>query len=89
MLGIDSLHYLIEDWKASVVDFIMSSSDTHRLAEYSLHVSRILAYRDLDVLDHVKKIDSMSDKLSLSIKKLMPLRPTQLIDEINNYMYKN
>ena len=88
MLGIDSLHYLIEDWKASVVDFIMSSSDTHRLAEYSLHVSRILAYRDLDVQSTLKKIDSMSDELSLSIKKLMPLRPTQLIDEINNYMYK-
>jgi regulator of sirC expression with transglutaminase-like and TPR domain len=88
MLGIDSLHYLIEDWKASVVDLIMSSSDTHRLAEYSLHVSRILAYRDLDVQGTLKKIDGMSDELSLSIKKLMPLRPTQLIDEINNYLYK-
>ena len=88
MLGIDSLHYIIEDWKASVVDFIRSSSDIDRLVEYSLHVSRILAFPDLDVHATLKKIDGMGHELSLSIKKLMPLRPTQLIDEINNYLYK-
>src|ERR671918_2652506 len=88
LLGIDNLHYLIEDWKTSVVHSIISSTDVNRLAEYSLHVSRILAYPDLDIKDTLKKIDSMSDELSLSIKKLSPLRPTQLIDEINNYLYK-
>jgi regulator of sirC expression with transglutaminase-like and TPR domain len=88
MLGIDNLNYLIQDWKSSVVDFIRSSSDIDRLVEYSLHVSRILAFPDLDVHATLKKIDGMGDELSLSIKKLMPLRPTQLIDEINNYLYK-
>ena len=88
MLGIDNLHNLIEDWKTSVVHSIISSSDISRLAEYSLHVSRILAYPDLDVHETLKKIDSMGDELNLSIKKLMPLRPTQLIDKINNYLYK-
>ena len=88
MLGIDNLHNLIEDWKTSVVHSIISSSDIFRLAEYSLHVSRVLAYPDLDVHETLKKIDSMGDELNLSIKKLMPLRPTQLIDKINNYLYK-
>lgn len=88
MVDIDNLQNLIQDWKSSVVNFIMSSTNVDGLAEYSLHVSRILAYPDLDIKDTLKKIDSMSDELSLSIKKLLPLRPTQLIDEINNYLYK-
>jgi regulator of sirC expression with transglutaminase-like and TPR domain len=87
MVDIDNLQNLIQDWKSSVVNFITSSTDVDRLAEYSLHVSRILAYPDLDIKDTLKKIDSMSDELSFSIKKLLPLRPTQLIDEINNYLY--
>jgi regulator of sirC expression with transglutaminase-like and TPR domain len=87
-VDIDNLQNLIQDWKSCVVNFILSSSDLDRLAEYSLHVSRILAYPDLDIQDTLKKIDSMSEELSLSIKKLLPLRPTQLIDEINNYLYK-
>jgi regulator of sirC expression with transglutaminase-like and TPR domain len=87
-LSIDNLQYLIEDWKVSVVDPIVSSNDTDRLAEYALHVSRILAYRNLDVYDTLKKIDSMGSELNLTIKKLLPLRPTQIIEEINNYVFK-
>jgi regulator of sirC expression with transglutaminase-like and TPR domain len=87
-LSIDNLQYLIEDWKVNVVDPIVSSNDTDRLAEYALHVSRILAYRDLDVYDTLKKIDLMGSELNLTIKKLLPLRPTQIIEKINNYLFK-
>jgi regulator of sirC expression with transglutaminase-like and TPR domain len=87
MVDIDNLQKLIQDWKSSVVDFILSSSDLDRLAEYSLQVSRILAYPDLDIQNTLNKIDGMGGELSLSIKKLLPLRPTQLINEINNYLY--
>ena len=87
-MSIDNLQYLIEDWKVSVVDPIVSSNDTDRLAEYALHVSRILAYRDLDVYDTLKKIDLMGSELNLTIKKLLPLRPTQIIEKINNYLFK-
>lgn len=86
-MEIDNLQNLIQDWKSSVVNFVLSSSDSDRLAEYSLQVARILAYPDLDIKNTLKKIDSMSGELSLSIKKMLPLRPTQLIDEINNYLY--
>ena len=87
MVDIENLQKLIQDWKSSAVNFILSSSDLDRMAEYSLQVSRILAYPDLDIQNTLKKIDSMGGELSLSIKKLLPLRPTQLIDEINNYLY--
>jgi regulator of sirC expression with transglutaminase-like and TPR domain len=80
---------LIDDWKANVASHIISSDDTDRLAEYALHMSRILAYPDLDIDCILKRIDQMADDLKHSIKKLMPLRPTQMIEQINNYLFKD
>jgi regulator of sirC expression with transglutaminase-like and TPR domain len=81
---------LIEDWKANVANHIISSSDnTERLAEYALHMSRILAYPNLDINNTLKTIDEMAEELKYSIKNLMPLRPTQLIEQINNFLFKN
>jgi regulator of sirC expression with transglutaminase-like and TPR domain len=87
-LSNNNLQPLIEDWKANVVNSLGSSDDTERLAEYALHVSRILAYPDLDVKDILDKIDAMGRELILATKKSMPLRPTQIIEKINNYLFK-
>lgn len=89
MLSINNLQSLIQDWKVTVVDFVVSSNDTDRLAEYALHLSRILAYPDLDVSAKLSELDSMGEDLKQSIKKLLPLRPTQLIEKINNYLFKD
>jgi regulator of sirC expression with transglutaminase-like and TPR domain len=79
---------LIEDWKANVVNSLGADNDTERLAEYAMHVSRILAYPDLEVKDMVDKIDAMGRELVLATKDLMPLRPTQIIEKINNFLFK-
>ena len=89
MLSINNLQSLIQDWKVNVVDFVVSSNDTERLGEYALHLSRILAYPDLDVSAKLNELDSMGEELKQSIKKLLPLRPTQLIEKINNYLFKD
>ena len=89
MLSINNLQSLIQDWKVTVVDFVVSSNDTDRLAEYALHLSRILAYPDLDVSAKLSELNSMGEELKQSIKKLLPLRPTQLIEKINNYLFKD
>ena len=89
MLSINNLQSLIQDWKINVVDFVVSSNDTDRLVEYALHLSRILAYPDLDVSSKLNELDSMGEELKQSIKKLLPLRPTQLIEKINNYLFKD
>lgn len=88
MLSINNLQPLIEDWKANVVNSLGSGSDTERLAEYALHVSRILAYPDLDVKDILDEIDAMGRELISATKNSMPLRPTQIIEKINNYLFK-
>jgi regulator of sirC expression with transglutaminase-like and TPR domain len=87
-LSINNLQSLLEDWKANVVNPAVSSNNIDRLAEYALHLSRIVAYPDLDISLTVKKIDTMGEELKQSIKKLMPLRPTQIIEKINNFLFK-
>jgi regulator of sirC expression with transglutaminase-like and TPR domain len=88
LLSNNNLQPLIKDWKANVVNSLGSGDDTERLAEYALHVSRILAYPDLDVKDILDKIDAMGRELILATKESMPLRPTQIIEKINNYLFK-
>jgi regulator of sirC expression with transglutaminase-like and TPR domain len=88
-LSINNLQSLIEDWKVSVVNSAVSSNDVDRLAEYALHLSRIIAYPALDVNITLKKIDDLGQDLKESIKQLMPLRPTQTIEKINNFLFKD
>lgn len=84
----NDLQPLIKDWKVNVVNSLGSSDDTGKLAEYALHVSRILAYPDLDIKATLDKIDAMGRELILASKKSMPSRPTQIIEKINNYLFK-
>lgn len=88
ILSTNNLAALIEDWKANVVNPMISSNDTDRLAEFALHLSRILAYPNLDVNGTLKRLDELGAELKQSIKKLMPLRPTQTIEQINNFLFK-
>lgn len=87
MAANSNLDSLIEDWKNSVVKDVASSDDTDRLAEYSLHLARIIAYPDLDVADNVVKIDSMGLEVAQAVKKAGSTRPTQIIEKINDYMF--
>ena len=73
----------------SVVSSAVLSNNSDRLAEYALHMSRILAYPDLDVNSALEDIDVMGDEFRLLIKKFMPLRPTQMIEQINNFLFKD
>lgn len=87
-MSIDNLQPLIEDWKASVVNSLGSFDDPERLAEYALHVSRILAYPNMSVKDFLHRTDSLGQELQSMTKRVMPLRPTQIIETLNNYLFK-
>ena len=60
----NNLPSLIEDWKVNVVDPMISSNDTDRLAESALHLSRILAYPNLDVNGTLKRLDELGVELN-------------------------
>jgi regulator of sirC expression with transglutaminase-like and TPR domain len=79
---------LIQDWKNSVVNQITSSDDTDRLAEYALHLARILAYPSLEVSTLLSSIDAIGQKVARILKdtNIHP-RPTQIIEKINDYLF--
>jgi regulator of sirC expression with transglutaminase-like and TPR domain len=81
------LQRCIQDWKNVITPLVGSTNDFNKLAEYSLHVSRILAYPDLDIDYVLKQIDTKGLELKERIKNLRPLRPTQLIEEINEFFF--
>jgi regulator of sirC expression with transglutaminase-like and TPR domain len=80
---------LIEDWRNSVVTHVTSSDDTDRLAEYALHLARILAYPSLDISGLLSSIDTLGQEVALMLKKSgnMPPRPTQIIEKINDLLF--
>ena len=80
---------LIEDWRSSVVTHVTSSDDTDRLAEYALHLARILAYPSLDISGLLSSIDTMGQEVALMLKKSgnTPPRPTQIIEKINDHLF--
>jgi regulator of sirC expression with transglutaminase-like and TPR domain len=88
-VSFNNLQCLIEDWKVNVVNSVVSSNDVDGLARYALHLSRILAYPELDVSSTLETIDTMGEELRQSIKKFMPLRPTQIIEKINEYLFRD
>lgn len=87
-MPIHDLRDIIEDWTISVVNSISASDSTANLALYALHLSRILAYPKLQVNNVLDSLDSIGKELQISLKNRMPLRPTQIIEEINNYLFK-
>ncbi|MGB8084960.1 MAG: transglutaminase-like domain-containing protein [Nitrososphaeraceae archaeon] len=81
------LQNCIEDWKNVVATPMRVKENTSRLAEYSLHVSRILAYPELNIESTLQQIDDLGKELSQKVRDPNRLRPTQLIEEINDFLF--
>lgn len=77
----------LNDWHINVVSE-MKINDPSKLAEYALHISRIVAYDHLVIKDELSKIDEIGKKILRSMKNSSEVRPTQLIERINHQLYK-
>jgi regulator of sirC expression with transglutaminase-like and TPR domain len=77
----------LNDWHINVVSE-MKINDPSKLAEYALHISRIVAYDHLVIKDELSKIDEIGKKIVRSMKNSSDIRPTQLIEKINHQLYK-
>ena len=77
----------LNDWHTNVVSH-MTINDPSKLAEYALHISRIVAYDHLIIQDELLKIDEIGKKIIKSMKNLSESRPTKLIEKINHELYK-
>jgi regulator of sirC expression with transglutaminase-like and TPR domain len=77
----------LNDWHTSVVSK-MAINDPSKLAEYALHISRIVAYDNLTIMDELGKIEDIGKKVAKSLKSSSEFRPTQFIEKINHQLYK-
>jgi regulator of sirC expression with transglutaminase-like and TPR domain len=77
----------LNDWHTNVVSH-MTINDPSKLAEYALHISRIVAYDHLIIKDELLKIDEIGKKINKSMKNFSESRPTKLIEKINHQLYK-
>jgi regulator of sirC expression with transglutaminase-like and TPR domain len=77
----------LNDWHINVVSE-MKINDPSKLAEYALHISRIVAYDHLVIKDELSKIDEIGKRIVRSMKNSSEIRPTQLIEKINHQLYK-
>jgi regulator of sirC expression with transglutaminase-like and TPR domain len=77
----------LSDWQTNVVSQ-MALNDPSKLAEYALHISRIVAYSNLVIQDELAKIDEIGKKIAKSMKSSSEFRPTQFIEKINHQLYK-
>jgi regulator of sirC expression with transglutaminase-like and TPR domain len=83
--NIDSL---LSEWNSSVAKHITSSDDSGSLAEYALHMARVLAYPDLDVKANIARIDDMGKQVAENLKKSASTRrPTHIIEKINEFLF--
>lgn len=83
----NSLHDAVHDWHRSVVSYLAFNNPS-KLAEYALHLARIIAYPELDVIDEISKIDNIGRIIIQSNKEISNTRPTQIIAAMNNQLYK-
>lgn len=77
----------LNDWHSAVVSK-MATNDPSKLAEYALHISRIVAYDNLVIQEELTKIEEMASKVAKSLKSSSEFRPTQFIEKINHQLYK-
>ena len=83
----NSLHDAVHDWHRSVVSYLAFNNPS-KLVEYALHLGRIIAYPELDVIDEISKIDNIGRIIIQSNKEISNTRPTQIIAAMNNQLYK-
>lgn len=75
------------DWRANVVKFL-SYNDVSKLPEYALQLSRIIAFPDLEIQNELERINQMGHKIHETTKNFSDLRPTQIIEKINDQLYR-
>ncbi|WP_458745455.1 SirB1 family protein [Candidatus Nitrosocosmicus sp. T] len=83
---IDKEDYL-KDWKETVIDKVQENDDIIKITEYVLHIARIIDYPDLKISDYMNMMDEMGKELKSQIKNTKSMRPTHLIEKLNEFFF--
>jgi regulator of sirC expression with transglutaminase-like and TPR domain len=77
----------LKDWKETVIDKVQENDDIIKIAEYVLHIARIINYPDLKISDYMNMMDEMGKELKSQIKNTKSMRPTHLIEKLNEFFF--
>jgi regulator of sirC expression with transglutaminase-like and TPR domain len=87
---LDDLDLKINDWTINTVNSLIKPNKLDKIAECALELSKIIYYNDMNVEKYLDEINLMQKELNIKRERsnINFSRPTQIIELINDYMFK-
>ena len=87
---LDDLDLKINDWTVNTVNSLIKPNKLDKIAECALELSKIIYYNDMSVEKYLDEINLMQKELNIKRERsnINFSRPTQIIELINDYMFK-
>ena len=87
---LDDLDLKINDWTINTVNPLIKPNRIDKIAECAFQLSKIIYYNNMNIEKYLGEINLMQKELNLKKEKsnINFSRPTQIIELINEYMFK-
>jgi regulator of sirC expression with transglutaminase-like and TPR domain len=87
---LDDLDLKINDWTINTVNSLIKPNRIDKIAECALQLSKIIYYNNMNIEKYLAEINLMQKELNIKKEKsnINFSRPTQIIELINEYMFK-
>jgi regulator of sirC expression with transglutaminase-like and TPR domain len=87
---LEDLDLKINNWIINTVNSFIKPNKLDKIAECALQLSKIIYYNDMNVKKYLEEINLMQKELNIKreISNINFSRPTQIIELINEYMFK-
>ena len=87
---LDDLDLKINNWIVNTVNPLIKPNKLDKISECALELSKIIYYNDMNVEKYLDEINLMQKELNIKRERsnINFSRPTQIIELINDYMFK-
>jgi len=87
---LEDLDLKINNWIINTVNSFIKPNKLDKIAECALQLSKIIYYNDMNVKKYLEELNLMQKELNIKreISNINFSRPTQIIELINEYMFK-
>jgi regulator of sirC expression with transglutaminase-like and TPR domain len=87
---LDDLDLKINDWTVNTVNSLIKPNRIDKIAECALQLSKLIYYNNMNIEKYLAEINLMQKELNIKKEKssINFSRPTQIIELINEYMFK-
>jgi regulator of sirC expression with transglutaminase-like and TPR domain len=87
---LNDLDLKINNWIVNTVNSLIKPNKLDKIAECALELSKIIYYNDMNVEKYLDEINLMQKELNIKRERsnINFSRPTQIIELINDYMFK-